>query len=144
MKAKITAVSVRSIAFWQVVAATTVVIAFFVGCAGTSRYYGTPADFASFHQTGMASYYGSELHGHKTASGERFDMYKLTAAHPSLPFGACVRVTNLANGKSVVVRINDRGPHTKRRIIDLSYAAAKQIGMVGTGTAKVKIDGVGE
>jgi rare lipoprotein A len=90
-------------------------------------------------QEGVASWYGKEFQGRPTASGERFDMHDLTAAHRTLPFGARVQVTNLENGKSVVVRINDRGPNTKGRLIDLSYAAAKQLDMIGAGTAKVRI-----
>ena len=81
-------------------------------------------------EEGMASWYGKKFHGKKTASGERFNMYELTAAHRTLPFGTKVKVTNLENNKSVVVRINDRGPHVKGRIIDLSYAAAKKIDMI--------------
>jgi len=91
-------------------------------------------------QEGMASWYGKEFHGRPTASGERFDMHALTAAHPTLPFGARVRVTNLANGKSVTVRVNDRGPFTKGRIIDLSYAAAREIGIIESGTARVRVE----
>jgi len=94
----------------------------------------------SFSQEGMASWYGKKFQGRKTASGERFNMYDLTAAHPTLPFGSMVKVTNLGNGKSVVVRINDRGPNTKGRIIDLSYAAAKKIDMIQAGTARVRIE----
>jgi rare lipoprotein A len=93
----------------------------------------------AFREIGDASYYGKECHGGPTASGETFDMYKLTAAHPSLPFGTRVRVTNLANGASVVVRINDRGPFTKGRIIDLSYEAAKRIKMIDAGVARVEV-----
>lgn len=89
---------------------------------------------------GMASYYGDELAGRPTASGEPFDPTRLTAAHRTLPFGTKLRVTNLRNGKTVVVRINDRGPFARRRIIDLSYAAARRIGMVATGTALVRIE----
>jgi rare lipoprotein A len=89
---------------------------------------------------GMASYYARKFHGRKTASGERFDMHKLTAAHRTLPFGTRVRVTNLRNGRSATVRINDRGPYTRGRIIDLSYAAAKEIGLIEAGTAKVKVE----
>lgn len=90
--------------------------------------------------TGQASYYGNELAGRRTASGERFDPEELTAAHRTLPFGTRVRVTNLKNGKSVVVRINDRGPFTRRRIIDISHAAAQKIGMVRSGIARVRVD----
>jgi rare lipoprotein A len=90
-------------------------------------------------QEGIASWYGKEFQGRPTASGERFDMHALTAAHRSLPFGTRVKVTNLENSKSVVVRINDRGPNQKGRLIDLSYAAAKQLDLIGAGTAKVRI-----
>lgn len=90
--------------------------------------------------TGMASYYGAELSGNRTASGERFDPSAMTAAHRTLSFGTRVAVTNLANGQEVVVRVNDRGPWGKARIMDLSYAAAKQIGMHRSGTARVKLE----
>ena len=88
---------------------------------------------------GMASYYGNELAGNRTASGERFDPGQLTAAHRSLPFGSMVRVTNTSNGDSVVVRINDRGPFSHGRVIDVSQAAAREIGMHRSGTARVKL-----
>jgi rare lipoprotein A len=91
---------------------------------------------------GKASYYSSNLHGRKTASGESFNHTHFTAAHRSLPFGTNVKVINLENGKNVVVRINDRGPHLKGRIIDVSPAAAKEIGLFGNGTAKVRIEAV--
>lgn len=83
-------------------------------------------------QSGIASWYGPGFHGRKTASGETFNMDALTAAHPWLPFGSWVRVQNMINGRSVDVRINDRGPHIKQRIIDLSRAAAKALGLGGT------------
>jgi rare lipoprotein A len=88
---------------------------------------------------GMASFYGSELAGRRTASGERFDPGELTAAHRTLPFGSKVRVTNPANGRSVVVRINDRGPFARGRLIDLSRSAAKRIGLVGRGKGEVRL-----
>ena len=88
---------------------------------------------------GMASYYGNELAGNRTASGERFDPGQLTAAHRSLPFGSKVRVTNTSNGDSVIVRINDRGPFSHGRVIDVSHAAAREIGMHRSGTARVKL-----
>jgi len=88
---------------------------------------------------GMASYYSNELAGNRTASGERFDPAQLTAAHRSLPFGSLVRVTNTSNGDSVVVRINDRGPFAHGRVIDVSTAAAREIGMHRSGTARVKL-----
>ncbi|MDP2244491.1 septal ring lytic transglycosylase RlpA family protein [Pseudomonas sp.] len=89
---------------------------------------------------GQASYYGARHHGNKTASGERFDQHALTAAHRSLPFGSRVRVTNLRNDKSVVVRINDRGPYAKGRIIDLSHQAAGRIDMLRAGVVPVRVE----
>jgi rare lipoprotein A len=91
-------------------------------------------------QTGVASWYGPNFHGKITSNKEIYDMHDLTAAHKSLPFGTFVMVTNLYNGKSVTVRINDRGPFVKDRIIDLSYAAAMAVDMIGTGTAPVKLE----
>lgn len=90
-------------------------------------------------QKGEASWYGPGFNGKKTANGETFNMYKLTAAHKKLPFGTKVKVTNLQNGKSVIVRINDRGPFVKGRIIDLSKKAAQQIGLIQAGHAPVSI-----
>ena len=98
-----------------------------------------PADSETEIDGGMASYYGNELAGNRTASGERFDPGQLTAAHRSLPFGTMVRVTNTSNGDSVVVRINDRGPFSRGRVIDVSQAAAREIGMHRSGTARVKL-----
>jgi len=89
---------------------------------------------------GPATWYGAGLHGHHTANGERYDMNRFTAAHRELPFGSIVRVTNLRNGRSVVVRINDRGPLAPERMIDLSRGAAKRIGMIGTGIQRVHLD----
>jgi rare lipoprotein A len=90
---------------------------------------------------GLASWYGPRFHGRPTASGEKFDMHQLTAAHPTLPFGTIVRVRSLVNGKTVDVRINDRGPFIKRRVIDLSRAAAQALGLIDarTGTKPVVI-----
>jgi rare lipoprotein A len=87
----------------------------------------------------MASWYGEPYHGRKTASGERYDMHQMTAAHRTLPFGTVVRVTNLENGRKVEVRITDRGPFKKGRIIDVSYAAARKLGMIDPGVVKVKL-----
>src|SRR5213078_150267 len=89
---------------------------------------------------GNASYYGKEHHGKKTANGEVFDMSKLTAAHRSLPFGSIVRVTNLSNHRSIIDRINDRGPYITGRIIDLSQAAALQLDMIPVGIVRVKVE----
>ena len=93
---------------------------------------------------GEASWYGPNFHGKKTASGEIYDMYELTAAHKELPLGTTCIVTNLENDKSVTVRINDRGPFVKGRVIDLSYAAAKVIDMVDSGTARVRVEVLGD
>ena len=89
--------------------------------------------------SGMASYYGRELAGNRTANGERFDPEGMTAAHRTLAFGSMVRVTNMATGQSVVVRINDRGPFGRGRVIDISHAAAREIGMHRSGTARVNM-----
>lgn len=99
-----------------------------------------PGPALAFTQTGVASYYGPELQGRRTASGERFNKEALTAAHRTAPFGARLRVTNLANGRSVVVRVNDRGPFVRGRIVDVSQGAARQIGMQGRGIARVRVE----
>jgi rare lipoprotein A len=99
-------------------------------------------DEEPYKQRGLASWYGRKFHGQKTSSGETYDMFAMTAAHKTLPIPSYAKVTNLANGKSVVVRINDRGPFHKGRIIDLSYAAAKRIGIVGRGSAMVEVERV--
>ena len=91
-------------------------------------------------EQGTASWYGDKFHGRKTSSGEVYNMNKLTAAHKTLPFGTVVRVTALYNGKSVDVVINDRGPFTRGRVIDLSRAAAQEIGLVGKGIGPVKLE----
>lgn len=92
------------------------------------------------YQTGMASWYGAAHHGKKTASGERFNMHGLTAAHRKLPLGTMVKVTNVANGKSVVVKVNDKGPFHGNRVLDLSKGAAQKLDMLKSGTAKVAIE----
>lgn len=92
-----------------------------------------------YDRTGMASWYGKKFNGKKTANGERYDMYAMTAAHTTLPMPSRVRVTNLSNGRSVVVRVNDRGPFVKDRMIDLSYAAAKALGYMRQGTTRVRV-----
>jgi len=96
-----------------------------------------------FQQQGIASWYGKKFHGRKTSSGEIYNMYAVSAAHKTLPLGTYVRVHNLNNNKKLDVKINDRGPFVRGRIIDLSYAAAKKIGMAGAGTAPVKIMALG-
>jgi len=95
-----------------------------------------------FRQKGPASWYGRKWHGRKTANGETYDMYAMTAAHKHLPLPTYLKVTNLQNGKKVVVRVNDRGPFVGKRIIDLSYAAAARLGLVGSGIGLVEIEAV--
>jgi len=105
-------------------------------------YYPLPnAD--GFKETGVASWYGGHFHGRRTSNGEVYDMESMTAAHKLLPFGTYVQVTNTANGKSTVVRINDRGPFVANRVIDLSKAAAREIDMIGPGTASVEVLALG-
>jgi rare lipoprotein A len=110
------------------------------GCASTKSSRPTTAAAAPGTRiVGLASWYGQRHQGHATASGEIYDMNKLTAAHRTMPFGTRLRVTNVENGRSVVVRVNDRGPWVKDRVLDVSQAAAKTLGMVGDGVAKVEI-----
>lgn len=90
-------------------------------------------------QRGTASWYGGKLHGRKSASGERFDMHAMTAAHPSLPLHSWVLVRNVGNGKMAILKVNDRGPFHSKRILDVSYSAAKQLGFAGKGTARVEV-----
>jgi rare lipoprotein A len=111
-------------------------------CSGNHRP-ATSASAGTPIERGTASWYGPKFDGRRTASGERYDMRSLTAAHPTLPFGTLVQVTNLVNGRQVVVRINDRGPFAHRRIIDLSYKAALELEIVGPGTAQVELAIVG-
>ena len=115
-------------------------LCFSPGCALLSRVPLIGGIAARHPAVGMASYYGKEHQGARTASGEPFDAYAYTAAHPSLPFGTRVKVTNLQNGRSVVVRINDRGPYVPTRIIDLSLAAARAIGVAQGGVVRVRIE----
>lgn len=100
----------------------------------------TPLSLMAGAEEGTASYYADSLNGNSTASGEPYDRDGLTAAHRTLAFDTMVKVTNLDNGKTVVVRINDRGPHAKNRVIDVSGAAAKQLGLIDSGTAKVRLE----
>lgn len=100
----------------------------------------SPASIGAYDVVGVASWYGQGYHGRRTASGEIFDMNALTAAHPSLPFGTRVRVTNLENRRSVILKINDRGPFVKRRIIDVSRRAAEELGFVRAGMTKVRVE----
>ncbi len=107
------------------------------------KWYQPRSHAHGFQQKGIASWYGKKFHGRKTSNGETYDMYGVSAAHKTLPFNTVVRVHNLDNGKKIDVRINDRGPFIRGRIIDLSYGAAKTIGLVGPGTARVKIVALG-
>lgn len=122
----------------------------FVGCSSIVRFnstfgaknfrdYRTESEYSKNFR-GFASYYGNEFQGRKTANGEIYDSSKLTAAHKTIPFGTLVKVTNLKNNKSVIVKINDRGPFVEGRIIDLSYAAARQIDMLWDGVVQVEVE----
>jgi rare lipoprotein A len=118
------------------------------GCSGGKQpaaVSGRPASAVAveewrLYETGIASWYGGRWHGRKTANGERYNQNSMTAAHKKLPFGTKVRVTNLKTGKSCVVRINNRGPYVRGRVIDLSAAAAKKIGSQAGGLSKVKLE----
>ena len=103
------------------------------------KWYQPLPDAKGFRQRGIASWYGKDFHGKKTSNGEIYDMYAMTAAHKTLPLGTYVEVYNLENNRRVKVRINDRGPFVRGRIIDLSYTAADRIGIVGPGTARVEV-----
>jgi rare lipoprotein A len=109
--------------------------------AGRTYY---PREDPDYRTVGTASWYGSAFHGRRTANGEVFDMHALTAAHPTLPLPSYVRVTNLANHRSVVVRVNDRGPFVHGRVIDVSKRTAEMLGFVRVGRAKVKVEYVGK
>ena len=105
----------------------------------SGRRYAVLQSAVGFVEQGVASWYGPDFHGGRTATGETYDMNAMTGAHPTLPLPTWVRVTNLENGRSVVVRLNDRGPFAKDRIIDLSRAAAEQLDMIRQGTARVEV-----
>jgi rare lipoprotein A len=106
-----------------------------------SALFGLPSGSAhAFKQNGMASYYGPGMQGRKTASGERFNQAAFTAAHRTAPFGSRLQVTNTANGRSVIVRVNDRGPFIRGRVVDVSTVAARQLGIVGRGVARVRVE----
>jgi len=106
------------------------------------RTYRVMDSAVGYYATGIASWYGTKFHGRQTSSGEPYDLYQLTAAHRSLPIPTYVRVTNLENGRTTVVRVNDRGPFHSDRIIDLSFAAAVKLGFANVGTARVRIEGL--
>ncbi len=122
-----------------------IIVILFGGCVASPRF--TSERFSRITnktylmiEEGVASYYADEFHGKQTSNGETYDMYQMTAAHQTLPFNSRVRVINLNNGKSVEVRINDRGPFKDNRVIDLSLSAAKLLEMIGPGTAQVRLE----
>ncbi|MDI6767152.1 MAG: septal ring lytic transglycosylase RlpA family protein [Bacteroidota bacterium] len=122
-----------------------VIAILFGGCVASprftsERFSSATSETYSMIEEGIASYYADEYNGRQTSNGEIYDMYQMTAAHQTLPFNSRVRVTNLNNGKTVEVRINDRGPFKDNRIIDLSLAAARSLEMIGPGTVKVRIE----
>lgn len=106
------------------------------------RNYNPMQDGRNYRETGLASWYGTKFHGQLTANGEPYDLYGMTAAHKTLPLPTYVRVTNVDNQRSIIVRVNDRGPFHSDRIIDLSYAGAVKLGFADTGTARVKVEGI--
>ncbi|MDO8695521.1 MAG: septal ring lytic transglycosylase RlpA family protein [Pseudomonas sp.] len=106
------------------------------------KTYYPQKDARSYQVTGLASWYGTLFHGEATANGEKYDLYGMTAAHKTLPLPSYVRVTNLEDGKTVIVRVNDRGPFYSDRVIDLSFAAAKKLGYAEAGTARVRVEGI--
>lgn len=116
---------------------------FLSGCAGNSSSSNPSASSSGIYQTGLASYYGEQYHGNRTASGETYNMNALTAAHQTLAFGTMVEVERLDTGRRVTVRINDRGPNVEDRIIDLSKRAASELGMISKGLAMVSLRIVG-
>jgi rare lipoprotein A len=124
---------------WALLAVTTLVVGASFGQSSNGKSP-VPLLKNSGAQTGVASYYGVPYHGRQTASGEVFNMNALTAAHPTLKFGTKVKVTHLANNRAVTVRINDRGPFVKGRVIDLSQAAAAELQMIRAGLAEVKLE----
>ena len=105
------------------------------------RYY-VKDSAKGYVEQGIASWYGTKFHGRRTSSGETYDMYAMTAAHKTLPLPTYARVTNLENGRSVMVKVNDRGPFHQNRIIDLSYSAATRLGIVKTGTGRVEVEAI--
>ncbi len=131
----------------------TINLLFFISCSSSPRY-GTgsvpknkkislKANSKISHRRfmkGVSSFYAEDFHGKLTANGEIYDMYGLTAAHKTLPLNTIIRVTNINNKKSLILRVNDRGPYVKGRILDCSYGAAKKLGFINNGTAKVKIE----
>lgn len=106
------------------------------------KWYSVKESSAGYQEKGIASWYGKKFHGHRTSSGETYDMYAMTAAHKTLPLPTYVQVTHLENGRSVIVKVNDRGPFHENRIIDLSYSAAQKLGVTGKGTGAVEVTAI--
>jgi rare lipoprotein A len=145
--------------FGCITALMVIVLCLFAACTGSpppsapqghpkpykvdGKWYQPIPTAGNFRQQGIASWYGKKFHGRRTSNGEIYNMYAMTAAHKTLPLGTYVRVDHLDNSKSIVVRINDRGPFVHGRIIDLSYAAAKKVGIVGPGTGRVRVTALG-
>jgi len=125
--------------FWALIVTGSVLLS---GCAALTK--GRADLDLGMKERGIASWYGDDFHGWVTASSEPYDMYAFTAAHHTLPLGTLVRIINVVNGKHVMVRINDRGPYVNGRILDLSYAAAKALGMVGQGVSAIQLEVVGQ
>lgn len=125
---------------WRVHVPAPVLAVVLAGCAGNPGPAPMPGVEAGWQQEGKASWYGPGFHGRQTASGEIYDMEAMTAAHRGLPFGSVVRVLNLDNGLETRVRINDRGPFARGRVLDVSRAAARELDMLGPGTARVRIE----
>ncbi|MCK5573712.1 MAG: septal ring lytic transglycosylase RlpA family protein [Bacteroidetes bacterium] len=131
---------------WLLLAVAVLPLFSLPGCGSGSPRFASDADHSdepelgSYQLEGIASYYADDFHGRRTANGEVYDMHGITAAHRTLPFNSILRVTNLKNGKTVTVRINDRGPFVGGRIVDLSLGAAKKIDMLNDGTAPVRIE----
>jgi rare lipoprotein A len=125
----------------RIVSGRAIVLLALAAAAACSRTsYLPPPGPRSGVEVGDASWYGGEFHGRRTSNGEIYDMHDMSAAHPTLPFGTCLMVTNLNNQQTAIVRVNDRGPFVKGRIIDLSYASARVLGMIGPGTARVRLE----
>jgi rare lipoprotein A len=126
---------------------TFFLLAFLLACSCGKRQVAyvsyDPARGIHYREVGVASWYGEEFHGRKTANGEVYDMHGMTAAHRTLPFNTRVRITNLENGQQTELRINDRGPFVGGRIIDLSKTGASTLGLLGQGTAKVRVEAIG-
>ncbi|MDN5942661.1 MAG: septal ring lytic transglycosylase RlpA family protein [Nitrospira sp.] len=126
-----------------VVLITSIVLAMLAACSGAPKPVYFPGYPIGFVERGVASWYGPGFHGNKTANGERYDMHQLTAAHRTLPLGSIAVVRSMSTGRQVTVRINDRGPFARGRVLDLSFAGANVLGMIGAGTDQIELRVVG-